>query len=286
MANTPLRQQVINELTLRGYSPRTHTSYLEALSRIARYYHRSPDTLSNQEIKNYLLYLLNERKLSSASCRVYVHAIRFLFTQVLHRNPADIELIYPKREQRIPELLTRAEVASIVNACHNPKHRMMLTTCYGCGLRVSELVALKVRDIDGERRLLRVEQGKGAKDRLVIISPQLLLQLRGYWQAFRPAYWLFPNAQFPLRHLSISVVQRVFTRAKRHCRIEKSGGIHSLRHAYATHQLEAGLPINALQHQLGHQQIRTTLRYLHWVPNVCRENANGDDLIAALGAVS
>jgi integrase len=159
---------------------------------------------------------------------------------------------------------------------------MMLTTCYGCGLRVSELVAIKVRHIDGERRLLRVEQGKGAKDRQVEIPDTLLKGLRRYWQAYRPQAWLFPNSQLPNRALSITTAQKTFRTAKRAAGITKVGGIHSLRHAYATHQLESGLPVHQLQRLLGHQNIHSTLRYVHWVPNYQGGNTS-TDLIAALG---
>jgi integrase len=156
----------------------------------------------------------------------------------------------------------------------------MLTLCYGCGLRLSELVGLKVRDIDGERRLLRVEQGKGAKDRLVPLPETLLLQLRVYWRQYRPREWLFPG--FSRRQpLSGTTIQKVFTQTKAQAGIKKIGGIHGLRHAYATHQLEAGLPVHRLQRLLGHDCIQSTLRYVHWVPDY-REGQGAHDLVAAL----
>lgn len=185
----------------------------------------------------------------------------------------------PKKAQRIPELLTRAEVARILAATENEKQRMLLATCYGCGLRVSELVTLKVRDIDGERRLLRVEQGKGAKDRLVEISPALLQQLRHYWRQYRPCELLFYGLKRTTA-LGISSAQKYFTQAKRRAGIDKIGGIHSLRHAYATHQLEKGMQLPRLQQQLGHGNIKSTLRYLHWIPNY--RQGSGTDLIADL----
>ena len=155
-------------------------------------------------------------------------------------------------------------------------------TCYGCGLRVSELVAIKVRHVDGERHLLRVEQGKGSKDRAVILSDTLLKRLRLYWRAYRPTEWLFPNSQSPDQPLSIDTAQKVFKAAKRNSGILKVGGIHSLRHAYATHQLENGLPVHQLQKLLGHQNIQSTLRYVHWVPNYRQGEVNSGDLLAAL----
>jgi integrase/recombinase XerD len=277
---TPLRQKMMDAMQVRGFSVRTHESYLAAVSDLARYYHRPPDQLNADELQAYFLYLVKERGLSGASCRLYLNGIRFLYLQVLNWDSFDIPLQVPKAAQRIPELLTRAEVGQILSACRNPKHRMLLMTCYGCGLRVSELVALKVRDIDSERQLLRIEQGKGAKDRQVILSPSLLEQLRDYWRHYRPRLWLFARRDREIA-LSISTPQRVFISAKRRAGIDKVGGIHSLRHAYATHQLEAGLPVHQLQRLLGHQNIHSTLRYVHWVPGQ-QEGRRGTDLIAAL----
>jgi integrase len=160
---------------------------------------------------------------------------------------------------------------------------MLLEVCYGCGLRVSELVSLRVGDIDGERKLLRIEQGKGAKDRQVLIAPSLYQQLRHYWQLQRPTDWLFPNEQQPQRHLNISTAQRIFRRAKAKAGIDKVGGIHGLRHAYATHQLENGLPVHQLQRLLGHQNLRSTMRYVHWVPSDQHGARGHADLVSALG---
>jgi integrase len=271
---------MMDAMQMRGFSVRTHESYLAAVRDLARYYQRPPDQLNVDELQAYFLYLVKERGLSGASCRLYLNGIRFLYLQVLNWSSFDIQLQVPKAAQRIPELLTRAEVGQILSACRNPKHRMLLMTCYGCGLRVSELVALKVRDIDSERQLLRIEQGKGAKDRQVIISTSLLEKLRGYWRRYRPALWLFPRRDTNIA-LNISTPQRAFTRAKRCAGIDKVGGIHSLRHAYATHQLEAGLPVHQLQRLLGHQNIHSTLRYVHWVPGYQAGHA-GTDLIGAL----
>ena len=277
---TPLRQEMIDAMQVRGFSVRTHQSYLSAVRDLSRYYHRPPDQLSVDELQAYFLYLVKERGLSGASCRLYLNGIRFLYLQVLGWDTFKVKLQVPKIAQRIPELLTRTEVAQILSACRNPKHRMMLTTCYGCGLRVSELVALKVRDIDSERHLLRIEQGKGAKDRQVILSPSLLEKLRDYWRLYRPTDWLFVGHD-PATALNPSTPQRVFTVVKRRAGIDKLGGIHSLRHAYATHQLEAGLPVHQLQRLLGHQNLQSTLRYVHWVPGH-QDGQCGTDLIGAL----
>lgn len=276
---TPLRQQMIGAMRQRGFSARTHDSYLRAVRDLARYYRRSPDQVAVDELQTYFNYLAQERDLAPASCRLYLNGVRFLYLQVLKWPSFDVQLIVPKRPQRIPELLTRQEVHGIFQACANPKHRMLLETTYGCGLRVSELMALKVRDIDGERGLLRIEQGKGAKDRLVIISPALLKRLRQYWSVYRPQTWLFPRQHRPNQHLSVKTAQTVFTRAKRRSGVTKVGGIHSLRHAYATHQLEHGLPVHELQRLLGHNSLQSTVRYVHWVPDYRHCNASHADLI-------
>ena len=277
---TPLREKMVDAMRMRGFSVRTHESYLSAVFKLAKYYRRSPERLSRDELQAFFLYLVKERGLSGASCRLYLNGIRFLYLKVLDWPEFDVSLEVPKKAQRIPELLTRAEVAAILAAVVNPKHQTLLYTCYGCGLRVSEVCALKVRHIDRERHLLRVEQGKGAKDRMVIIGDTLLQRLRQYWRLYRPSDWLFPG-QTPARPLEISTAQKVFQHAKQRAGIHKVGGIHALRHAYATHQLEAGVAIHQLQHPLGHQSLQSTLRYVHWVPNY-RERGNAVDLLLAL----
>jgi integrase len=283
---TPLRKQMIEAMRQRGFSIRTHQSYLSAVARLARYYRCAPDKLTIGELQAFFNHLVQERELSGASCRLYLHGIRFLYLQVLKWPSFDVQLVVPKRAQRIPELLTREEVHRILDACSNAKHRMLLQITYGCGLRVSEVVLLKVRDIDGERGLLRVEQGKGAKDRLVILAPDLLDKLRRYWSAYRPRHWLFPHAHRPDVPLSISTAQKVFTRAKTRCGVNKIGGIHSLRHAYATHQLTHGLPVHELQRLLGHGNLQSTLRYVHWLPGHRRPGCGHADLVAGQGGAS
>lgn len=281
---TPLRQKMIDAMLVRGLSPRTHRSYLRAVNDLAKYYHRSPDQMSGEELQAFFLYLVKERHLSPATCRLYLNALRFFYLQVLNRDSFGVKLHVPQRPQRIPELLMRSEISRIILANSNIKHRMMLTLCYGCGLRVSELMKLQIRHIDGERQLLRVEQSKGAKDRAVILSPTLLQILRDYWRLQRPPQWLFPGSDKRLP-LSIASAQKIFQKAKLCAGIQKIGGIHSLRHAYATHQLEEGMPLHQLQRLLGHQNIQSTLRYAHWVPSY-QEGKTGGDLLAKLELLS
>jgi integrase/recombinase XerD len=279
---TQLREQMIDAMRVRGFSPRTHKSYLSAVRDLARYTHCPPDRLSTEQLQDYFLYLVKERGLCDASCRVYRNAIRFFYLQVLKQERFDVTLHVPKRAQRIPELLQRSEVKRIIQACSNLKHRTLLSTCYGCGLRVSELVKIKLRHIDSERGLLRIEQGKGAKDRNVMLPPALLSQLREYWRLQRPDNWLFSNEQHPNEPLSICTPQKVYRRVKQQVGIEKVGGIHALRHAYATHQLQAGMSVHQLQYQLGHRSIQSTLRYVHWVFTDSPQDRGGIDLISAL----
>jgi len=273
---------MIDAMRQRGLSKRTHASYLYAVAAMARYFNRSPDQLRPEQIQDYFVYLVQKRGLSAASCRLTLNSLRFLYLQVLHWSQFDIPIQFPKRAQKIPELLTRSEIRQIIDACSNDKSRTMLLTCYGCGLRVSELVALKIQHIDSERGLLRIEQGKGAKDRLVVLPPKLLQQLRHYWRLYHPAPWLFPNSNTPSLHLSISTTQKRFRQAKDKTGIQKIGGIHGLRHAYATHQLEQGLPVHQLQHQLGHRQLQTTLRYVHWVASYQQGSGAFGDLVEQL----
>ncbi|MCB1609455.1 MAG: site-specific integrase [Xanthomonadales bacterium] len=278
---SPLRQKMIEAMRVRGYSPRTHQSYLGAVSALSKFYGRSPERLDVQALKDFFAYLAVERQLSGSSCRVIYNGIRFLYLQVLDWKQFDVAVAMPKLVRRIPELLTRAEVAALLGALANRKHRMLLTLAYGCGLRVSEVVSIKVRQIDGERHLLRVEQGKGGKDRLVMISDGLLARLRRYWLSHRPVRWLFPSRE-PEDCVSVDTAQKAYRNARGRVGLEKVGGFHSLRHAYATHQLEDGMPVHILQRQLGHSDLRTTMRYLHWVPDY-RQGATGNsDLIARL----
>ena len=278
---TPLRQRMIKAMQMRGFSPRTHDTYLGAVLGLAKFTRCSPDTLNRADLKRYFEYLVTERKLAPASVRLSYQGIRFLYLEVLSWPALDLAVDLPKRPQRIPGLLTRAEVAAILDACADVRYRTMLTLCYGCGLRLSEVLAVRVHDIDSERALLRIVQGKGAKDRLVPLSPTLLDTLRAYWRLYRPADWLFAGRDG--EPLAASTLQKAFNQAKRLAGVTRVGGIHGLRHAYATHQLAAGLPVERLQRLMGHNDIHTTLRYVHWVPSA-GEGTGALDLIAQLEA--
>ena len=280
---TPLRQQMIDAMIVRGFSPRTHESYLYAVTQLAAYYHRSPDQVSIEDIKNWFVYLVKDCHLSAATCRLYLNGIRFLYLQVLQDSAFDVDIPLPRYPQRIPELLTREEVRLIIAACPNRKHHTMLQCAYGCGLRVSELVTIRLKHIDRERSLLRIDQSKGNKDRLVPIPPSLIKILRDYWRQQRPhpKDWLFPRQAHLNQHLGQSSIQKAYRLAKQAAMVNKTGGIHSLRHAYATHQLAAGLPVHQLQQLLGHTNLKSTLRYVHWLPAQSLAQPKDIDLLAA-----
>ncbi len=206
-----------------------------------------------------------QRQQSAATCRLYLNAIRFFYLQVLKWPSCQLELTTPKRPHRIPYLLSPSEVRRIIEHADNPKYAMMLALCYACGLRVSELVALQVSHIHGEAGYCQVVQAKGQKDRQVPLPDTTLRMLRGYWSAFRPVSWLFTGRD-PERPLCIDSVQKYYRKTRLKAGISGSGGIHGLRHAFATHQLAAGMSIQQLKDILGHRHLSTTARYLHWYP--------------------
>jgi integrase/recombinase XerD len=278
---SPLQQKLIDAMLLRGFSQKTQICYIAAVKDLAVYYHRSPAELTQEQIQAYFLYLVKERHLSGSSCVVMRSAIRFFYVNVLSWEKLSLETIeVPKRAQRIPELLSREDVRRLLQACGNHKHIILLSTIYGCGLRVSEAASLKLKHIDSQRHIIRIEQAKGAKDRQVLLTETLLSMLRRYWQAYKPTSWLFFGTDKTL-HLSVSSVQKIYEAAKRRAKIDKVGGIHSLRHAYATHQLEAGMPVHQLQRLLGHNDIHTTMRYVHWLPHL-QADVRGADLLKGL----
>ena len=228
MPITPLRQRMSDAMQLRGFAPKTMTSYLYAVGRLSRYYDCSPDRISPQQIQDWFLYLVQERHLSPSSCRLLFNGIRFLYVFVLEDAAfSAFDFILPKRHQRIPDLLTRREVALLLHDGKDPIKRLMLQTCYGCGLRVSELVHIRVQDIDGEHQLLRVADGKGNKDRMVPIPDSLLHQWRVYWAKCCPKEELFPSrgAGGKVRGaLSVTVIQKYYRRIKHDSGINKQGG--------------------------------------------------------------
>lgn len=257
-----LRTRMEQDLLVRGRSANTREGYLRVVADLATYHHRSPDQLSEGEVQQYLLHLIAERQLAWSSCRVAVAALRFFYEVTLGRPRATYTVPLPKGAQKLPEILSREEVARLLGSVANRKHRALLMTIYAGGLRVSEVVRLRVTDIDSQRMLIRVEQGKGRKDRYTLLSPRLLEELRAYYRVYRPTEWLFP-ARGTSVPMCTGSARYIYTAAKLRAGIRKQGNIHSLRHAFATHLVESGTDVVTLQSLLGHSDIKTTMRYLH-----------------------
>lgn len=258
---TPLRQKMIRELQLHRKSPRTVEAYVTAVAQLAQHYGRSPDAISTEEVRDFLHYLITERKVAFSTCNQKLAGIRFFYRQVLAQGGFSLR-VPAKRSGRLPEPLSRSEIARLLEATRNRKHRVLLMTAYGGGLRVSELVHLLPRDIHSERMLIRVNQGKGRKDRYTLLSPRLLEELRAYWRQYRPQHWLFSGSNGS-RPLAVGTAQKIFSAAKQRAGIQHGHGIHSLRHSFGTHLMEAGVPLPIIQRLMGHASLTTTARYLH-----------------------
>lgn len=278
---SPLRTKMDQAMVLRGLSIRTRQSYIAAVAGLAKYYRRSPDALDAAAVQRYLLHLIGERRLAWSSCSQAGFGIRFFYHVTLKRPDIAIEIPRPRVPQKLPEILSRQEVAQLLAATANLKHRTLLMTTYAAGLRVSEVVALKPGDIDSQRMTIRVEQGKGAKDRYTLLSPRLLDQLRDYWRATHPQHWLFPMA-CGKRPIDPRQAQKMYYNAKARAAITKRGGIHSLRHAFATHLLDAGVDVHTIQRLLGHGSLGTTARYFHLAHAGLGAIATSKDLLQPL----
>jgi integrase/recombinase XerD len=259
---TPLRQRMLEDMRIRNLSPHTQASYIEQVARFARHFGQSPDRLGREQIRAYQLYLTQERRLAPRSIIVAVAALRFLYTVTLGKDwdAADV-LPLPKKPQTLPVVLSPEEVVHFLACISFPKHRVILTACYAAGLRITEATRLTVAAVDSRRMVLRVEQGKGQKDRYVMLSPKLLEILRDWWRVHRPHHWLFPGER-PDVPIIREAVERACRRAQRRSRIPKPITPHSLRHAFAVHLLEAGTDVRTIQLLLGHRNLATTARYL------------------------
>ena len=258
---TPLRQRMVNDMTVRGLAENTRKSYLNSVSGLACHYGRSPDRISAQEVQDYLIFLHQERGLTWQSCNCARHGIRFFYRITLGLPEPHFYLPGAKTPSTLPELLNHDELVRLFGVTANLKHRALLMTAYAAGLRASELGRLRISDIDSQRMCLRVDQGKGNKDRYVPLSPRLLDELREYWRRVRPEHWLFPGHYH--QPMSRDGVWHIYKTAKDKAGIDKPGGVHTLRHCYATGLLEAGVELHVIQRRLGHSSLRSTMRYLH-----------------------
>jgi integrase/recombinase XerD len=259
---TPLRQRLLEDLQRRNYSPRTIACYVAHVAHFAGHFGRPPDQLSADEVRIWQLHLLQVRHVSWSAYNQAVCALRFFYGVCLQRPELVKAIPFGKRPKTLPAVLSRDEVLQFFAAFPTDPDRMIVRTTYACGLRIGEVVRLRVADIDSRRGVLQVRQGKGRKDRQVPLSPQLLQELRCYWQRYRPGDWLFPSSS-PRGHCSTSALGRRVTRAVRGLGWSKHVSMHTLRHSYATHLLEAGVDVVTLQHLLGHNDLETTARYLH-----------------------
>ena len=259
---TPLRRRMIEDMTLRNFTQQTIDTYVQSVARFARYFDLSPEHLGPEHIRTYLLYLVQQRRVSFSHYKQTLSALRFLYRVTLGRD--DVPDVIPpvKQPRTLPVVLSPDEVACFFAAIRNIKHRAILMTAYAAGLRISEATQLQATDIDSQRMVIRVRQGKGRKDRYVMLSPRLLEALRAYWKAVRPQGVLFPGAT-PDQPITTESIKKVCQRARKSAGLDKNITAHTLRHSFATHLLEAGTDLRTIQVLLGHRSFSTTARYLH-----------------------
>ena len=257
-----LRDQMEMDMKLRRFSPKTIACYLGCMKGVAKHFRKSPAELGDEEIRAYLYYLMEERKASQSVLVQTYSALKFFFENTLQKQWNAIRIPRCKQRRKLPGVLTREEVESILSATKNLKHRAILMTIYSAGLRIGEVTRLKASDIDSGRMMIRVNEGKGLKDRYTLLGERNLEMLRRYWKAYRPLEWLFPgrNASDPV---SISAIQRVFKTSLEKAGIRKKASVHTLRHCFATHLLESGTDLYYIQRLLGHKSAGTTSVYLH-----------------------
>ena len=269
---TALRQRLIDDLHLRGYAERTVESYVAVVARLARHFRAAPDQLSEAQLRAYLLHLTRERKLARSTVTQALSGLRFFYEQTLGRRWTILDVARPQRDRQLPVVLSRDEVWRVLAAVHTPAYRVCLTTIYSCGLRLREALDLHIDQVDGGRLLLHVRRGKGGIDRRVPLPAALLTLLRAYWRTHRNPVWMFPAPRRrPPRSVSDpavgpidpTVLQRAFGRAVRESGVVKRAHVHTLRHSYATHLLEAGVPLVIIQEYLGHSSPSTTSVYTH-----------------------
>jgi site-specific recombinase XerD len=252
-----VREQMMKDLQLKGITPRTQKKYLREIGFMADYFDKPLEELGEREVKDYLVHMLQSRKLSRGTYRGYVAGIKFLYTTTLNREEVVEKIHYPKAKKTLPVVLDLAEIKTMLSVMENLKHRALLTITYSAGLRVGEAAKLKVTDIDSKRMMVRVQQGKGRKDRYSILSQTALELLRQYWRQYRPKEWLF-EGQKDGTHICYTAIRNIFIEAKERAGITKPASVHTLRHSFATHLIEAGSSLHHVQLLLGHRSPTTT----------------------------
>jgi len=276
---TPLRQRMIEDMRIRNFAATTQRSYIHYVAQFAQYFHRTPAELDLEAVRQYQLFLIQERNLSPQSVNTFVSAVQFLYLVTLEMPWDKHDFTRARVEEKLPIVPAPLEVQYFLDHVAGIKHRAILLTCYGAGLRISEAIALKPSDVDSQRMLLRVEHGKGGKDRYAMLSPCLLEILRAYFRALRPTGpWLFPSWR-PQKHFTAGAVQTACREAWKRSRLGKHVTPHSLRHAFATHLLEAGTDTRVIQALLGHSRIDTTARYTAVSPATIGKTASPLDLL-------
>jgi site-specific recombinase XerD len=261
---TELRQQMIRAMDLKNLSNHSKRSYLAAVCRLSAYYHTSPENITDEMIDDYLLYLKNEKGLAPSSCICALTGLRFFYTNVLDRQ-ISTDFSLTKKPRKLPTVLTKEQIWKIIDTPKNLKHRLILMTTYAAGLRASEVIRLKINHFDKERMLIKVVDGKGKKDRHTMFSEKLRRELRHYYIKCRPKTYLFPSAYKKNEDgpLSYQAVRCIYEKARKRAGVKNGEGIHTMRHSFATHLLEAGHDIRKIQVLMGHSKLSTTMIYLH-----------------------
>jgi integrase/recombinase XerD len=274
-----LHDRMKGDLLLKAYSPHTQSAYLRCARHFASHYMRSPEEMGEKEIRDFLLHLIRDRNASPATLHMYVNALKFLYNITLKRPEAVKEISHPKRPKTLPVILSPEEVLRVFAAIRSVKHKAIIATAYAAGLRISEVCGLRIADIDSQRMRIHVRSGKGKKDRYVMLGETLLALLRQYYQKARPqGEYLFPGYK-PHRPICTTAVNQVLRKVVRQAGLSKKVTMHTLRHCFATHLMEAGTDIRILQVLLGHSSIRTTLRYTHITDRLVQKLVSPLDMI-------
>jgi len=278
-----LRQKMIEDMQLHGFAERTQEAYLSAVRQLAKHYRKPPDQINEEELRGYFLFLKNEKHAARNTCTVALCGIKFFFQHTLGREWKTFDFLRPPREKKLPVVLSVEEVSRILKRVRRYHYRVCLTTIYACGLRLLEGTHLQVSDIDGQRKMLHIHQAKGNKDRYVPLPEACLNMLRHYWCVHRNPVWLFPSQYENTKPIHESGLQRAFRAAVRESGIHKKATVHTLRHSYATHLLEAGLSLRIIQSYLGHASPATTAIYTHLTSHTQDQSLSLiDNLVAGL----